>query len=338
MKYLITLLITCCFCISAWSQQRAQFSQYMQNNYLINPAVAGIESYADARFGYRTQWTGVEGAPQTFYASIHTALNKNDRNALPLKILNRNAGGPKTNANRNNRFHVSPHHGVGAIAQMDKAGLLRTASLNLSYAYHLPLTNRINLSSGIYSGLLQMNINRDAAVMQTPDDPFLYAEGVNILKLDLGVGLWLYSPDFFVGVSGAQLVKSGNDVYASGDGPRATMQPHYFATGGYRVNVLDNLSFTPSVLLKLAPSTGQTAVDLNIKTIYLQRFWAGLSYRQKDAAAVMAGIHISHLLDVSYSYDFATSDMSKVNANSQEVVLGIKLNNPSKVICPKWIW
>ncbi|MFT2008993.1 type IX secretion system membrane protein PorP/SprF [Pontibacter sp. 13R65] len=338
MKALFTLIIVCCFSAAAWCQQRAQFSQYMQNNYLINPAVAGIESYADIRLGYRTQWTGVEGAPNTFYASAHTALNKNDRNALPHRLLNGKFVKPKTNANRNNRFHVSPHHGIGAIAQIDQAGLLRMSSLNLSYAYHLPLTKNINLSSGIYSGLMQMNINREGAMMQTPDDPFLYAEGANMLKLDLGVGLWLYGPNFFVGLSGAQLVKSGNDVYALGDGPRATMQPHYFATSGYRINVLDNLTFTPSVLVKLAPSTGLTALDFNLKTMYLQRFWAGLSYRQKDAAAVMAGIHISHLLDISYSYDFATSDMSKVNANSQEVVIGFKLNNPSKVICPKWIW
>ena len=335
MKALFTLTVLCLLSVAAFCQQRPQLSQYMQNNFLINPALAGIESYADVRTASRSQWIGVEGAPVTFYASVHAALNKQERSTTSIRHQRNNGSRVKRGAG--SHYRVSPHHGVGAVAKIDKAGLLRTSSLNLNYAYHLPLTRSINLASGIYSGFTQFHINTKDIILQTPDDPFLNADGMNVMKLDLGVGLWLYSRTFFVGVSGAQLVHSGNDVYSPEDGPRAMMQPHYYATGGYRLSISDRIDVTPSVMVKVAANR-QAAVDLNLKALYAQRVWGGVSYRHQDAAAVMAGVYLNHIIDMSYSYDFVTSEMSKARANSHEVVVGFKLNNPKRILCPQWVW
>ncbi|MCC9166273.1 PorP/SprF family type IX secretion system membrane protein [Pontibacter harenae] len=335
MRVLFTLALLCTLAITALGQQRPQLSQYMQNNFLINPAVAGIESYADVRSAFRNQWVGVEGAPVTFYTSINLALNKPDRNTRSIKHFKKN--GHKVKSGGGSNYRVAPHHGLGAVAKVDRAGLLNTSALNVNYAYHLPITRTLNLSSGIYSGFTQFHINRKNMVLQTTDDPFLNADDLNMMKLDLGVGLWLYSSSFFVGVSGAQLVHSGNDVYNVEDGPRGMMQPHYYVTGGYRLPISYNLDLTPSVMMKVAANK-QTAVDLNVKALYAQKVWGGVSYRHKDAAAVMAGVYLNHLVDVSYSYDFVTSEMSKARANSHEVMIGFKLNNPQKILCPQWVW
>lgn len=318
------------------AQQRPQHTQYFQNNYLLNPAVAGIENYMDVRSGFRNQWVGMEGAPATFYTSVHTALNKNDRNAPRFRKGKRYTPQAASNANKNNRFYVRPHHGVGAIAQMDNSGLLSSFSFNLSYAYHLPLTKSINLSSGISAGILKQWINRKNVDVLIPDDPFLAEEAGSINKLDLGLGLWLYSRDFYVGVSGMQLVKSIDDVGTDGK-PRAELQPHYYATAGIRFNVSDQVAFIPSVMAKMGAG-GMSAVDLNARAIYNQRFWAGASYRHEDAVAAMVGIYVSHFIDISYSHDFTTSDLNRVSANTHEVVVGFKLNNPQKTVCPDWVW
>lgn len=318
-------------CLMVLAQQRPQHTQYVQNNYLLNPAVAGIESYTDLRSGFRSQWVGMEGAPITFYTSIQTSIGKNDRNVVPQAY-----SGPRTNANRNNRFYVKPHHGIGAVAQVDKLGLLTTSSLNISYAYHIPLTREINLSSGITAGAIQYRLNRDRAQVQTPDAPFLTGDFGNMNKLDLGVGLWLYSRNFYVGLSGTQLVPSKSDVNIN-DGPRASLQPHYYATAGYRLPVSPMITFTPSVMVKMAEG-GLTTVDVNVKALYGEVFWGGASYRHKDAVAAMAGVFLSHRVDVSYSYDFTSSELNRVSANSHEVVVGIKLNNRQKVVCPHWVW
>ena len=278
MKYFFTLAIFC-LALPALAQQRPQHTQYFQNNFLLNPAVAGIESFADVRFGYRNQWTGMEGAPVTFYASAQTSIGKNDRNIVPTRGQKSYFKSTKQSANRNNRFHVQPHHGIGAVAQMGRAGLLTTASMNVSYAYHLPITRTLNLSSGITTGMVQYRLNRNGVRVQTDDDPFIYGDFGNLNKLDLGIGMWLYSRDFYVGLSAIQLLKSKNDVNIN-DGPKASLQPHFYATGAYRFLFSDMVAFTPSVMIKMADQ-GTTAADVNAKLIYGQRFWAGLSYRPR---------------------------------------------------------
>ncbi|WP_439880741.1 PorP/SprF family type IX secretion system membrane protein [Pontibacter sp. MBLB2868] len=338
MKSLTTVLIFCCMCLTAIGQQRPQFSQYVQNNYLLNPAVGGIESYTDARLGFRSQWIGLEDAPLTFYSSIHTSLNKNDRNVPVRKARAYNAGKfmPISKSNKNNRFYKQPHHGVGAVIQMDRSGLLTTSSVNVSYAFHLPIADGVYASSGVSTGLVQYRLNKNDLDLTTPDDPYLAGDVGSINKLDLGVGLWLYSRDFYVGASGLQLVKSKNDIEVN-NSPRASLQPHFYATGGFRIPVSYSLDVIPSVLVKMAEG-GLTTVDVNAKAIFVERVWAGLSYRHKDATSVMAGVHLGYYADVSYSYDFTTSDINRVSANSHEIVVGFKLNNRRKVICPQWIW
>ncbi|ARS34162.1 PorP/SprF family type IX secretion system membrane protein [Pontibacter actiniarum] len=332
MKLLHLLLVLVIATAPVCAQQLPQHTQYVQNNFLLNPAVAGIESYVDLRSGYRSQWVGLEGAPSSFYASVHTPLNKHDRNAPQRHMRGNNAA---AGANKNNRFHLKPHHGLGAVAQMDKAGLLRTFSLNLSYAYHLPLTSSLNLSGGVTAGLTQYRLKKEDLNLVTPNDPFLAGEFGSMNKADLGLGLWLYSSNFYVGISGLQLLRSETSK-SEGD-PRATLQKHYYATGGIRIRASALVTLTPSVMVKVAEN-GLSMVDLNTKLTYARRFWVGGSYRHHDALTGTVGIYVNHLLDVSYSQDITTSDLNKVSANSHEVVLGIKLNNPQKVVCPQWIW
>ncbi|PRY06743.1 type IX secretion system PorP/SprF family membrane protein [Pontibacter ummariensis] len=334
MRGLFCMALYFCCCATVFAQQRPQHTQYFQNNLLLNPAVAGIEDYLDVRSGFRSQWVGLEGAPTTFYTSVHTALNKNDRN-VP-QFGRKGTGRSAAAANRNNRFYVRPHHGLGAIALVDKSGLLSSLSFNLNYAYHLPLTANLNLSGGVSAGILRQRINRKGVDVLRPDDPFLTEETSNLNKLDLGLGLWLYSRDFYVGVSGMQLIKSIQDTGSDGR-PRAELQPHYYTTAGIRFTVTDKLTISPSVMAKMAAG-GLSAVDLNAKATYNKQFWLGASYRQHDAVAAMVGVYVNHFIDVSYSHDFTTSDLNRVSANSHEVVVGIKLNNPQKTVCPQWVW
>ncbi|RDV13110.1 type IX secretion system membrane protein PorP/SprF [Pontibacter diazotrophicus] len=334
MKFFTSLAFFACLCFTGLAQQRPQHTQYIQNNFLLNPAAVGTESYIDVRNSYRTQWLGLEGAPTTYYTSINASLDKNDRNVpLPKTKSSYNASG--VSVNKNNRFHVRPHHGLGAVMQLDKSGLLNTFSLNLNYAYHLPLTKKINLSGGVSAGLLQYRLNKQDLNMQISEDPFVAGEIPNMNKFDLGVGLWLYSSNFYIGLSSMQVLSS--ETKSNNNGLQAALQNHYYATGGIRLPITNSISFTPSVMVKVAEN-GLYMVDVNAKAAYGRRFWVGASYRQRDAVAAMAGLFINHMLDVSYSYDLTTSELNRVSANSHEVVVGIKLNNPQKTICPQWVW
>lgn len=334
MRPAFTLLFLTFMTLSAAAQQLPQHTQYVQNNFLLNPAVAGIENYIDLRAGYRTQWVGLEGAPTSFYTSLHSSINKNDRNTQRLSMRNA-AAGSGSGANKNNRFYIKPHHGVGATLQMDKAGLLKIFSLNLSYAYHLPLTSSLNVSAGVVAGVKQYRLNKNALDLVTPNDPFASGDFGDMNKADLGVGLWLYSNSFFVGMSGLQLLRSESN--SNGGGPEAALQKHYYATTGVRIKASDEVTLSPSVMVKMAED-GQTMFDGNTKLTYSDRFWVGVSYRHHDAFAGAVGVYVNHMLDISYSYDITTSNLHTASANTHEVVIGLKLNNAQKVLCPQWVW
>ncbi|MGV3586506.1 MAG: type IX secretion system membrane protein PorP/SprF [Adhaeribacter sp.] len=318
----------------ALAQQRPQYSQYMMNNYLLNPALTGIEDYADVRFGHRQQWVGLEGAPVTYYVSAHMPVGKQ-----ATRVRNRGRGIGSTRTVNRNRFSTPyAHHGFGITALTDKTGPLRQSNFTGSYAYHLPLSTKVSISTGVTAGVLTRSFNPQEATFTNPFDPSINSDYINNAYFDLGLGTWLYSETFFVGLSGAQLIKNRRDLNsAEGDGNGgARLQRHFFVTGGYKIRVTPNFDVIPSVMVKLA-SPSPVSVDVNLKAVYADRVWAGASYRKDDAVSAMGGINISHIMDVGYAYDFNTSNLNIANTGSHEIIIGLKLFNTSKAICPRWM-
>src|SRR5882757_2182802 len=86
-KLLLTIFIFIMAMQLVRAQQKPQYTQYVLNNLLINPAVTGIENYIDVKTGYRSQWTGLQGAPVTNYITINAPLGSDfiegDATAFP---------------------------------------------------------------------------------------------------------------------------------------------------------------------------------------------------------------------------------------------------------------
>lgn len=302
----------------ALAQQRPQYSQYMINNFLLNPAITGIEDYADIRISTRQQWVGLDGAPETYYISAHTPLNKG-------------ASG--------NKYHRAlAHHGVGIILHTDKTGPLRRTSFTGSYAYHLPITTSINVSAGASGGIIRNSINGSELQLGNDADPL--ANGANLSNnvIDLNLGLWIYSRNFSVGVAGAQLLEDAGSFGADAeDRANFNLQRHYFATVSARLEPTEDIDIIPSVMVKLA-SPSPVSFDVNLRALYDERFWVGASYRHKDALVAMVGVYVSPLLDISYSYDATTSNLNQVSTGTHEIVIGFKLLNNRRILCPQWVW
>lgn len=338
----IYLLATILFAAAGtvWGQQKPQFSQYMLNNYLNNPAVTGIEDYSDLRIGFREQWVGLEGAPRTYYTTFHTPINKTDRETRKTFRVKNGAVIETTQpgSQKKNLYKAKPHHGVGGSAFFDQSGAITISGFNASYAYHLPLSKQLKVAAGTAMGVL--NFSLDPAKMNLLDlgDPILAAGKFNRALYDLNMGLWAYSPKFYLGLAMNQLVANKQEFMRVGqfDGV-GRLQKHYFLTGGYKINLSSKLSLIPSAMAKLAyPSP--LSVDLNLKALYDDRLFIGGSYRREDAILVFGGINISSTFDIGYSYDATTSGLYRFNSGTHEVVMGIKLFNKKKIICPNWLW
>lgn len=316
----------------SFAQQKPQYTQYVLNNYLLNPAVSGIESYIDVKAGYRSQWTGLEGAPVTSYLTLSAPLGddfiQGDAAAMPSG--NENPFGRSYTLD----YQASPpHHGVGFSIVGDKTGPINQTTIDFSYAYHLGLTSRLNLAVGVSGGLNHISLNTDEITLENPLDPAISNGKNSQWKPDLNIGVWAYSSNYFVGVSVQQLLKQ--NLYFSTNSTVTSSQtvPHYFFTAGVRLPVSDDIFLLPSVLVKVIKPV-PTTFDLNLKMAFQDIFWIGGSYRKDDSFGALAGINISSSINVGYSYDVTTSALNTVSNGTHEIVIGILLNNQYKVRSP----
>src|SRR5690349_7809688 len=152
MKSTAVLLISF-FCVQIlFAQQKPHYTQYILNNYVLNPALSGIENYTDLNLSVRDQWVGLEGAPRTMYLTIHSPIGKKDykTNSTSYHMEGEN---PRGNSYWENYTASEPHHGVGFSMISDKTGLYNRFSANLSYAYHVGLSPRTNMSAGFSGGI-----------------------------------------------------------------------------------------------------------------------------------------------------------------------------------------
>jgi type IX secretion system PorP/SprF family membrane protein len=318
-------------------QQRPQYTQYIFNNYLLNPALSGIENYTDVKMGSRIQWTGLTDGPVTSFFSAHMPLGKQylygNSNSFAEKGSN-----PKERSYLQHYMAAEPHHGIGVSAVLDKTGPLRNLDVKASYAYHLGLTEKMNLSVGLAAGISKLSLDVSKLTLETSTDPAIARDFNSKIQPDLGVGIWVYGPAYFAGVSVQQLLgRPLSFADSSLTAVKGKQVPHVFLTAGYKFFISEEISVIHSVMLKYV-SPVPLSTDIHMKIAFKDKFWLGGSYRSHDAVSAMIGFNISSLLVLSYAYDFTTSELRSVSNGSHEVVLGILLNNRYKVSCPQRNW
>jgi type IX secretion system PorP/SprF family membrane protein len=335
MKKNLLLLLICVFCVQiSRAQQKPQYTQYVFNNLLLNPAVSGIENYTDVKAGYRSQWTGLQGAPVTSYLTYSAPIGDNflqgDATAFPAE------GGinPSSRLYTQNYMAAEPHHGIGFMLVSDKTGPITTTNIDFTYAYHLGLTDRMNLAVGVQGGLDHVSLNTSEITLENPLDPAIANGNNSQWKPDLGVGMWLYASDYYFGASVQQLLPeslyfSSNKAY-----DQSKTVPQYFITSGVKVFLTDDITLLPSFLIKVIAPTPIT-FDINAKVSFQDKFWIGGSYRRDDSFGVLAGVNINSFINVGYSYDITTSALNTVSNGTHEIVIGILLNNRYNVTCPQ---
>jgi type IX secretion system PorP/SprF family membrane protein len=317
-----------------YAQQRPQYTQYVFNSFLLNPAVAGIENYVDLKAGYRSQWTGLDGAPVTSYLTINAPLGsgflQGDATAMPA-----GAGeNPFSRSYTQDYMAAEPHHGVGFTVVSDRTGPISQTNMDFSYAYHLGLTDRLNLAVGVSAGLNHISLNTAEITLENPLDPAISNGNNSQWKPDLSVGMWAYSANYYFGASVQQLLKQNLYFNTTSSVTQSQTVPHYFFTAGIKLPVSEDVALLPSVLVKVIQPV-PTTFDVNLKMAFQDIFWLGGSYRKDDSFGALAGINVSSSINIGYSYDFTTSALKTVSNGTHEIVIGILLNNKYKVRCPQ---
>jgi len=309
-----------------FAQQMPQYSQYMRNQYTINPAAAGVYDFVDVTMCGRCQWLGFGDEPRTAYLSVTSPLARPKISYNPaLRISDGPVRNPEIKTGK-------LKHAVGGQFIADQYGAFRKMQAAGTYALHLPVTKTYNLSFGVRLGLSNNSFLADKAkVLNLVDPTQTYTDNTynsftanqsNKYILDLGAGLYFYSKKSFFGIAADQLTK--NMVQFGAGTANFDNQYHFNATAGYRFNINQDLTIMPSVLVKFM-NPAPVSIDGSLQLEYKEWLWTGVSYRHKDAIIGMVGLNISQKFKFGYSYDFSLSRFNTFSSGGHELVLGLML-------------
>lgn len=327
MKKILVLVSCVAFVGSSFSQQMPQYSQYLRNQFMVNPAAAGVYDFVDVTVGGRWQWIGFGDEPRTAYLSVTSPVSSKPKPKYNPAL--RISSGPV----RNPEIKTGKlKHAVGGQLIADQYGAFRTMTVAGTYALHMPISKNYNLSFGTRLGLTNNTFLKDKAqTLNIVDATQGYSDltydqfaANNSSKwiMDLGLGFYLYSQKAFFGISADRLTK---DMVEFGSGTaNFNTQMHFNATAGYKIPLNENLSLTPALLAKFM-SPAPVSVEGSLQLEYKEWLWAGVSYRHKDAIIGMVGLNINEMFKFGYSYDFSLSRFNDFSGGGHEIVLGIML-------------
>jgi type IX secretion system PorP/SprF family membrane protein len=296
-KIILTSLIILSFTAVSNAQQDPQYTQYMYNLSLINPAYTGSKDGLSLGALYRKQWVNIEGAPNTLTFFAHSPVKKNV--GLGLSVVN------------------------------DRLGPVEETNVYGDFSYTLNLNEDQKLAFGIKTGATFHKIDFSIIypTLMDPDDVFSQSNP-NITSMNFGFGLFYYSQNFYLSLSIPNVLErkhlSYNTTYYG------TEVAHYFVSSGYVFEINDNLKFKPFALLKSSFSA-PLSLDLSANLLINEKLELGTSYRLKDSFGLMANFAVSENIRIGYAYDHIISNLDVVTPASHEIILLFDLKNPKKV-------
>jgi type IX secretion system PorP/SprF family membrane protein len=303
-----TTIIICTIIISSMvqAQQDASFSMYFFNPMYINPGYAGSRETFSGTIVNRNQWANMPDAPNTQSINLHSAI-------------------PFSNV------------GLGLQVYNDRTGPMRNTGINLTYAYHIPVTKNAKLSLGVTGMLNNLNIKWDRIHVENPNDLSFTDNPENSWVPDAAFGMYYYQKRFYAGLSSNHLMESKFGFTDVAGSDKARFFRQYFLTTGIVLPINTAFDIRPSLLIKHVQAS-PTVFDLNATAIFNKRYYFGLGYRYGDRInmngsdnmlVALVQFEFSNLLRLAYSYDYYLNQTGKYNSGTHEIMLGWDLS-PTK--------
>lgn len=276
---------------TAQAQQDAQYTQYMLNTMVVNPAFAGSANVLSVAALHRSQWLGLDGAPETQTFSIHSPVS--ERLGVGLSVVNDNIGD----------------------------GTVQETYFDVAVSYTLPVSDDANLAFGLNFGgdFLNVDFSRLANFGAEPNLPNID----NKFSPDFGLGAYYYNENFYAGLSIPSILETEHfDNSGNGNSFTAQERMNLYLMSGYTFDLNSNLVLTPGFLLR-AINGGPVQMDLNTYLTFNDKFSVGAAYRLNAAVSALFGVKFGEnfLLGLAYDVETTTLGSSEFNSGSFEVFL-----------------
>ncbi|VXC41608.1 conserved exported hypothetical protein [Flavobacterium sp. 9AF] len=283
------------------AQQDSQYTQYMYNPMVINPAYAGSRDILSVFLLHRNQWVGLEGAPVTNNFAIHS----------PISVSN---------------------FGLGITFVNDRIGPTEKSSITTNLAYFIALNETFQLSLGLKATANLFNLNIDKLNIYHQNDP-QFQNLKNEFSPNLGTGLYFFSEDTYLGASIPNLF----ETYSYNDNTVEIFKDkmHFYLMGGHVFHLNEQIDFKPAFLTKVVEGA-PLQLDLTSTILINNKLTLGASYRWDTALSGLVGFQISKSWFIGYGYDKETTHLSNYNSGSHEIFLRYEFNTTNRITSPRF--
>ena len=284
------------------AQQDPQYTQYMYNTQIVNPAYAGSREVLSFGVLGRTQWVGLDGSPQTgtFTVNFPTGLYKNM--GLGMSIV---------------------HDQIGPAIESN-------AVVDYSYSINLAPYTISKLSFGLKAGVDMLDVDYSRLELSNPND----------FSFQVGAGIYYRTEKFYFGVSVPNFLNSKHFDESSLQDESvnniAVERLHYFSIMGYVFDLSPNLKFKPATLVKFV-SGSPLQWDMSANFLIHEKFALGASYRWNASVSALAGFQISKSIFAGVAYDYQSTTIEDYSNGSYEVFLRFDVfNRLDRVLTPRF--
>ena len=304
MKNLLTLLIILIAGVQLSAQQDHQYTQFMYNKLLYNPAYAGSRGTPTLTGIFRSQWVGFDGAPQSGLLSFNSPF-------------------------------LTPRVGVGGTLSYLKLGLQRDFHATLAYSYDLVAMENASVRVGIQGAVRSLGMAFEDAQPLNIGDPSLDNQQISDFYGNVGAGIYgVFLNQFYVGFSVPRIYSNSLGLNSANNPISAKEYRHYYGTAGGILPLSDDINLLPAVLIKYVENAPIDA-DININLDIRQKVTAGISYRLGGNGAgesidLLVFWQATPQVGVGAAYDFTLSDLKDYNGGSIELLIQADLKKPSK--------
>jgi type IX secretion system PorP/SprF family membrane protein len=292
MKKIIYVIIFIIGVIGVNAQQTPEYTQYMLNNFGLNPAACGLSNNKyEAMVGIRQQWMGMQNNPSTNFFTFNSYLGKK-------------------------RSFKRGFHAVGGSWESDKQGIIfQSDNFYLSYAYHVRMTRYYYMSFGLAAGARRYTFS-----MIDPSDPVMTGKNIWIYP-DFIPGIKFYNAKWTFDLSVRQLYK--NTVQQGSDmiGSPTQLPPSAYFSASRKWWARSYLLVIQSFHVKYTYSSLPT-FEYNMLAYLNKNFAIGITYRNLDAICGIVQFRFDKLV-IGFAYDYTIAPYRFGIANSQEVMMGI---------------
>lgn len=286
----------------SYAQQDAQYTQYMYNTINVNPAYAGSRGVLSIFGLYRTQWVGLDGAPETGAFSVNS---------------------PIANSNL----------GVGLSFVNDRIGPTNENTISADLSYTIRTSETYKLSFGVKGTANLFNLDPSKLNPQHADDPLLQDLN-NDLSPNVGAGVYLHSDKLYLGASVPNFFETKR--YDDNDVAVYKERMNMYFIGGYVFDLSPSLKFKPAFLTKLVEGA-PLQLDVSGNFLINERLVLGAAWRWDAAVSAMAGFQITDGFFIGYGYDLETTKLANYNSGSHEIFLRFELfKKQEKIVSPRF--